>query len=156
VEGFHHQQMRRPDLEQVQVDELWLRMQRQVLWVAMAVTVGSRLWLGAVCRRKRDKKLAEQILTCVYNWAKALALVISFDGWNVYFDLCLKIFSEPIYSGRKGRPAMKIWEQLTLVQVVKHTTANTWAGIQQDLWGSCTSFQRLIERTQGAGGNRLH
>ena len=47
---------------------------------------------------------------------------------------------------------MKIWEQLTLVQVVKHTRANTWAGIRQVLWGSCTRFQRLIERTQGAGG----
>lgn len=152
AELFHHQQMRPLDLQQVQVDELWLRMQRQVMWVAMAVAVGSRLWLGAVCRPKRDKKLAEQILTCVYNWAKPGALVVAFDGWNVYFDLCLKIFSEPFYSGRQGRPAMKIWEQLTLVQVVKHTRANTWAGIRQVLWGSCTSFQRLLERTQGAGG----
>src|SRR6185369_2278633 len=104
AELFHHQQMRPLDLQQVQVDEVWLRMQQQVMWVAMAVAVGSRLWLGAVCRPKRDKKLAEQILTCVYNWAKPVALVIAFDGWNVYFDLCLKIFSEPFYSGRKGRP----------------------------------------------------
>lgn len=152
AEVFHHQQMCRLDLQQVQVDEFWVRMQRQVMWVAMAIAVGSRLWLGAVCRPKRDKKLAEQILTCVYNWAKPLALVIAFDGWNVYFDLCLKIFSEPFYSGRKGRPAMHIWEQLTLVQVVKHTRSNTWAGLRHVLWGSCTSLKRLIERTQGAGG----
>lgn len=152
AEIFHHQQMQPLDLQQVQVDEMWMRMQRQVMWVAMAVAVGSRLWLGAVCRPKRDKKLAEQILTCVYNWAKPLALVIAFDGWNVYFDLCLKIFSEPFYTRRGGRPAMHIWKQLTLVQVVKHTSTNTWAGLRHVLWGSCTSFLRLIECTQGAGG----
>jgi hypothetical protein len=45
-----------------------------------------------------------------------------------------------------------IWEQLTLVQVVKYIRTNTWAGLPQVLWGSCTSLKRLIERTQGAGG----
>jgi transposase-like protein/IS1 family transposase len=149
---FHHQQIRGLDLRQVQVDEFWVRMQHQVMWVAMAIAVASRLWLGAVCRPKRDKKLAEQILICVYNWAKPLAaLVIAFDGWNVYFDLCLKVFSEPLYTGRGGRPAMRIWQHLTLVQVVKHTSSHTWAGLRQVLWGSCTSLQRIIERTQGAG-----
>ncbi len=69
AEAFHHQRMRPIDLQQVQVDEIRLKMQRTVVWVAMAMSVGSRLWLGAVCRVKRDKKLARQIITCVYNWA---------------------------------------------------------------------------------------
>ena len=46
---------------------------------------------------------------------------------------------------------MKIWEQLTLVQVVKHNASHTWAGLRHVLWGSCTSLQHLIERSQGAG-----
>ena len=115
--------------------------------------------IGSAELRHRRRRLTvgpAEVLTLVNNRHQVrrnlVALVIAFDGWNVYFDLCLKIFSEPIYSGRKGRRAMKIWKQLTLVQVVKHTHANTWAGIRQVLWGSCTSLQRLIERTQGAGG----
>ena len=81
AEVFHHQQMRPLDLKPVQVDELWLRIQGQVVWIAMAIAVGSRLWLGAVCRPRRNKKLAEQILICVYNWAKQVPLAsVSTDG----------------------------------------------------------------------------
>lgn len=151
AEVFHHQQMQPLDLQQVQVDELWLRIHQQVMWLAMAIAVRSRLWLGGVCRPKRDKKLARQILTCVYNWAKQRPLLISFDGWKVYYGLCLKIFSEPLHTGRKGRAPMKIWEQLTLVQVVKHHAAHQWLGLRWVLWGSCTMLQRLLEASQGAG-----
>jgi hypothetical protein len=53
AETFHHQHVQKHDLQQVQVDEIRLKMQRQVLWIAMALSVGSRLWLGAVCQVKR-------------------------------------------------------------------------------------------------------
>jgi transposase-like protein len=148
--SFHHQQMRPLDLKQVQVDELWVRLQGRVLWVAMALAVGSRLWLGAVCRPQRNKRLAEQILTCVYNWAKHLPLVIAFDGWNASFVQCLRVFAEPQY-GLPSRPPMKIWEGLTLVQVVKRNARQQWVGLRWVLWGSCTMLQRLLEATQGAG-----
>ena len=46
AEVFHLQHLQPLDLQQVQLDELWLRIQKQVLWLAMAVAVGSRLWLG--------------------------------------------------------------------------------------------------------------
>jgi transposase-like protein len=151
AEIFHHQQMQPLDLQQVQVDEMWLRIHQQVMWLAMAIAVRSRLWLGAVCRPKRDKKLARQILTCVYNWAKQRPLVISFDGWKVYYDLCLRIFSERVYSGKRGGAPMKIWEHLTLVQVIKKDAAHQWLGLRWVLWGSCTMLQRLIEASQGAG-----
>ncbi len=116
----------------------------------MAIAVGSRLWLGAVCRPRRNKKLAEQILICVYNWAKQVPLVISFDGWNAYFDTCLRVFAEPQY-GHHRRQAMRIWEHLTLVQVVKHDARQAWLGLRWVLWGSCTMLQRLIEATQDTG-----
>ena len=92
--------MRKPyiqehDLQQVQVDEIRLKMQRQVLWIAMAMSVGSRLWLGAVCRVKRDKPLARQIMTCVYNWAKQVPLVIGFDGGVLIPRLRPSSFANP-------------------------------------------------------------
>ncbi len=126
------------------------RKHKQVLWLAMAIAVQSRLWLGAACRPKRNKQLAHQIISCVYNWAKPLPLVISFDGWKVYYDLCLQIFGERVYSGRKGGAPMKIWEHLTLVQVLKRDATHNWLGLRWVLWGSCTMLQRLIEASQGA------
>ena len=151
AEVFHHQQMRPLDLQQVQVDELRVRIQGGVLWLAMAIAVGSRLWLGGVVRPRRTKQLAQQILTCVYNWAKPAPLVLAFDGWNAYFRACLCIFREEIYSGRGGRPRLQVWEQLTLVQVVKHTAQNAWVGKRWVLWGSCTMLKRLLIASQGAG-----
>lgn len=151
AEVAHHQHVRQLDLLQVQLDELWLRLQGQVVWVAMALAVGPRLWLGAVCRVKRDKKLAEQIITCVYNWAQPRPLVIAFDGWKAYFKTCLRVFREPHYTGRGGRARLLVWPMLTLVQVVKHDAHQHWLGARYVLWGSCTMLQRLLERSQGAG-----
>lgn len=41
AEVFHHQHMQPLDLQQVQVDELWLHIHKQVMWLAMAVVCGS-------------------------------------------------------------------------------------------------------------------
>jgi len=147
---FHHQQIRALDLQQVQVDEVRLKLQSLIVWVAMAIAVGSRLWLGAVCQEKRDKHLAQQIMTCVYNWAQQCALLITFDGWNAYPNACRKIFRDPQYTGRPGAPKQVPWQQVTLAQIVKH--GRGFDGITRwILQGSCTMFLRLIEKTQSSG-----
>lgn len=151
AEMFHHQHIQPGDLRQVQVDEMRVKGQGWIVWVAMAIAVGSRLWLGAVCRFQRDKHLARQIITCVYNWGKHLPLVISFDGWNAYPKACRALFREPRYTGKAGAPRLIPWSSLILVQVVKHTR-NAAGGITRwVLQGSCTLFLRLIEQTQGRG-----
>lgn len=148
AEWLHHEQVRPLDLQQVQVDEVRLQMQGLVLWIAMALAVGSRLWLGAVSSVRRDKALAQHIMTCVYNWAQRVPLVISFDGWSAYENACHKVFREPCYTGKSGAPRLRVWGCLTLVQLVKHGKQ----GIQRlVLSGSCTMLCRILENTQGAG-----
>lgn len=151
AEVLHHQHLRRLDLGQVQVDEIRLRMQGLVVWVAMAMAVGSRLWLGAVCRPERDKTLARQIMTLVYNWALPLPLLISVDGWAAYRKACLKVFRDPHYTGRAGGVRQIAWACLTLVRLVKHTPKGRFAPRRLVVRGSCTMLLRLIERSQGAG-----
>ena len=150
AEVFHHQHMRRLDLQQVQVDELWLRMQQQVLWLAMALAVGSRLWLGAVRRPTRDKQLARQIITCVYNWAQQRPLVIAFDGWSAYPKACYQVFREPVFTGRVGGPRKQPWSCLSLVQLVKYQRRQ-WAMKRWLLSGSATMVRYLLNCTQGVG-----
>lgn len=150
AEVVHHQHIRRLDLGQVQVDEIRIKIQGLVVWVAMAMAVGSRLWLGAVCRQERDKTLARQIITLVYNWVLQVPLLISFDGWKAYPNACRKVFREEQYNGR-GRPRLIAWACLTLVQVVKHTPKGRFAPRRMVVSGSCTMLLRLIERSQGAG-----
>jgi transposase-like protein len=147
---IHHQHTRRLELQQVQVDELKLKGQRVVVWVAMAIAVGSRLWLGAACSVHRDKHLAKRILTWVYDWAQHGALVISFDGWSAYPAMGRKVFREPRLTGRRGGPKRVLWPKLTLVQLVK-TVQQRFVFQRWVLSGSCTMLKRLLERSQGRG-----
>ena len=150
AEVFHHQHMRALDLQQVQVDEIRLKMQRKIVWIAMAMSVGSRLWLGAVCQVKRDKKLARQIITCVYNWARHAPLVIAFDGWAADPKACYRVFREPILTGRVGGVRKQPWSCLSLIQLVKYQSQQ-WAMQRWVLTGSCSMIRYLLNVTQGSG-----
>jgi hypothetical protein len=110
-------------LEQVQVDEIKLKKQKGSVWVAMAMAVPSRLWLGAVCQVERNKHMAKQILTCVYLWAAQLLLIIAFDGWSSYPKAAGKVFRQEHYTRRGGRPRLTPWDCLTLIQLVKGQAA---------------------------------
>src|SRR5918992_4595001 len=46
------------ELGQVQADELWVKRVGQRLWMAMALAVPSRLWLGGVLSPHRDRALS--------------------------------------------------------------------------------------------------
>jgi len=151
AEAFHHQQIQPLDLQQVQVDELRLKIQAGIVWVAMALAVGSRLWLGAVCSPTRDKRLARQIMTCVYNWAKKLPLLVTFDGWSVYPKACQKVFREPLLNGHKGGPRLLPWSCLTLLQLVKRGKGKRLSLTRWVLSGSCTMTRYLLNVTQGVG-----
>jgi hypothetical protein len=59
-------------LQQVQADEMRIKLQgKLVLWVAMAVMVGSRLWLGAVISPRRDVPLIAALARLVRRWGEA-------------------------------------------------------------------------------------
>jgi transposase-like protein len=84
LEQVHQQQVRPLALEHVQVDEIRLKLQGMILWVAMAIMVGTRLWLGAAISEHRDKHLIRDIAETVRTWALPGALVIAFDGLAAY------------------------------------------------------------------------
>ena len=57
---FHEQtvQQGQLDLGQVQADEVRIKTQQGVVWMALAIMVSTRLWLGGVVTRRRDKAMA--------------------------------------------------------------------------------------------------
>jgi hypothetical protein len=62
-EQLHQAQVVRPrDLQQVQADELRLKTQAGVLWVAMALMVTTRLWLGGAVSSSRDRTLIQRLV----------------------------------------------------------------------------------------------
>ncbi len=58
----------RVELGQVQADELRVRVVGGVAWLASAISVTSRLWLGGAVRIRRDRGLVRTLLERVRLW----------------------------------------------------------------------------------------
>lgn len=69
-------------LEHVQADEIRVKGHRMIPWMAMAIMVSTRLWLGGVGSEHRDRKLADQLLRMVKACClPRCALLVVTDGW---------------------------------------------------------------------------
>ena len=53
------------DLQHVQADEIRGKGCQMIPWIAMAMMVSTRLWLGGVVSLRRDRKLADHLLRMV-------------------------------------------------------------------------------------------
>jgi hypothetical protein len=67
-EAVHQKEVVQPrDLQQVQADEIRVRTQAGILWVAMAMMVSTRLWLGGVVSPRRDRALIRRVVAPRYG-----------------------------------------------------------------------------------------
>jgi len=148
AQAVHEAHIQPLDLQQVQADELRIKLQgRVVLWVAMAVMVSTRLWLGAVVSQQRDSQLIGKVAVLVRRWAHKVALYITFDGLAAYRDAFERAFSDK-GRGLWGRTVNCVWSCLTLAQVVKHKANGSFKIDRYVLRGSCTMLARLRNATQ--------
>ena len=66
AEAVHHAQVVQPrDLGQVQADEVRVKTQCGIVWMAMALMVSSRLWLGGVISPPRHPALTHPLVQLV-------------------------------------------------------------------------------------------
>ena len=74
----------RLDLQQVQADEMRVKLQGKVLWMAMALMVSTRLWLGGVVSERRDMHLVRRLVSQIRQMARERPLLLAVDGWKSY------------------------------------------------------------------------
>ena len=63
------------DLGQVQADELWVKLVGKCVWMAMALAVPARLWLGGVISPHRDRALITALVQQIRACARSLAIL---------------------------------------------------------------------------------
>jgi transposase-like protein len=107
------------DLQHVQVDEIKARIQGGVLWVTLALMVGTRLWLGVSTDRLRSKDMIVACLQQVARCALCRPLLIAVDGLNMYHTALRKAFRSQHPVGQQGRLKWVAWPTLILTQVIK-------------------------------------
>jgi transposase-like protein len=138
------------DVGQVQADELYTKTQAGPLWVATAMTVFSRLWLWGALGWERDAALVEPVLRHVRAAARpGHPILFAVDGFKAYATTILKVFRDPLRSGKPGRPRLLVWEDLHDVQVVKHRAGRRLVGITRRLaHGSLSRAEAIMQATQ--------
>lgn len=107
------------NLVHVQADELRVKAQGQVLWMALALCVTTRLWLGGLVTTTRDKAMARALALKVRACALCRPLLIVFDGFAAYVDAFQKAFRSPLHTGKRGRPRLVRWPGVILGQIIK-------------------------------------
>jgi transposase-like protein len=140
----------RVDLGQVQADELYTKTQAGSVWIATAMSVFSRLWLCGAIGWNRDQAL----ITLVIEQVRAAAqpgqpLLFAVDGFKAYVGCILKVFRDPRYTGRRGRPQLIVWDDLHIVQVVKQRVGRRLISISRQLaYGCLAQAEDVMQRTQ--------
>jgi hypothetical protein len=152
-QAVHEHLVEQPrDLGQVQADEIWVKAQGMILWLAMAIQVQTRLWLGAAVSERRDRKLLQALFQHVRASALCRPVLFCVDGLRAYIRVIQETFREALPTRHLGRPRLRPWDGIHIAQVVKQYTGRRVTGVVHRIrQGTAHTVQTLIQRTQGAG-----
>jgi hypothetical protein len=137
------------DLGQVQADEIRVKHQGGIAWLAMAIAVSTRLWLGGVVSANRDANLITHLIEQIRSCALYRPLLFCVDGLLTYVSAIQKVLAIPVLNGKRGRPCLKEWENLCIVRVIKQASGRRVTGITQRI--ACGKWKQaclLLKQTQ--------
>ena len=106
-------------LLQVQADEIRVKAVGGIYWLASALEVRSRLWLGGVVGHSRDRHLIRSLLIRVRCCGPVESVLLVTDGLSSYLSQALHVFREPLHTGEVGRPRLVLDAGLMIAQVIK-------------------------------------
>lgn len=107
------------DLKEVQADELRVKRQGAIVWVALAMQSATRLWLGGHVSEHRDRWLITRLIEEVRRCANCLPLLLVTDGLAAYGTALRQVFRDPVAHLGRGRRRLQGWAGLCYAQVIK-------------------------------------
>jgi hypothetical protein len=138
----------RVDLRHVQADELWVKQVGGKVWMALALAVPSRLWLGGAISRHRDLPLITRLVERVLACAVSRAILVCVDGLASYVTAFPPAFRQPLRTGRRGRPRLVLPEGFQLAQVVKHSARRHVVGVtRRVVHGTLAGIEAVLTAT---------
>jgi len=142
------------DLQQVQADEIKVKVQKGSYWMALALAVTTRLWLGGVVSRKRDLELIQTLAGQVRAIALCRPLLLAVDGLSTYVTAFRLAFRSklPRWQGESGRCKLVAWPDIAIVQVVKQRVGGILTVDRRIVQGGKEMVERLIKVTQHGKG----
>jgi hypothetical protein len=136
------------DVQHVQADELWVKQVGGKVWMALALAVPTRLWLGGVISRQRDLPVIARLVQRVRACVATPAILVCVDGLTSYVTAFLKVFRQPIHTGRRGRPRLVLPDGFQFAQVVKHAAKRHVVGVtRRVVRGSLDGIEAVLTAT---------
>jgi transposase-like protein len=143
------------DLGHVQADELWVKVVGGKVWMALALAVPSRLWLGGVLSPHRDGALITTLVGLVRAatgrvWGRGSTLLVCVDGLASYVTAFRRAFRRPVHTGRVGRPRLVLPDGFLLGQVVKQYANRHVTGVvHRVVCGTAEAITATLAATHG-------
>jgi transposase-like protein len=154
-QAVHEQKVERAqlDVQQVQADEIKVKTFLGTVWMALAIMVSTRLWLGGVVSPHRDLELIQVLAHKIRKMALCRPMLLAVDGLASYVTAFRQAFRTalPRRKGERGRPQLISWPHIAMVQVVKQRLDGQLNISRRIVQGSETMVKTLIQKTQGAG-----
>ncbi len=148
----HLVQAGRVMLGQVQADELRVRIVGGVVWLAMRISVTSRLWLGGAVSATRDRALIRAALTHVRQAGPVAAVLLCTDGLISSPRQALRLFRQPVRTGGRGRPRLALPPGLLSAQAIKRYARRRVRAVERRIVrGSAVAVATVLATTQGKG-----
>ena len=140
------------DLGQVQADEIRVKTQQGIVWMALAMMVRTRLWLAGEVSACRDMTLIRQLMKRVRRCAAHRPLLVCTDGLSAYVRAVRETFRDSVRMGAHGRPRLRPWRNLCIAQVVKRYTQRRMVEVERRIVdGTPARVETLRRRAQGDG-----
>lgn len=161
--GEHCEQVHTAVVEQgqvatahVQADELWVKLVGRKVWLALAVAVEARLWLGGEISAQRNGELIRTLAQRVRRGVADLGILLCVDGFASYVTQFRQVFRvpEPRPAGSRGRPRLVLPSGFLLGVVVKSYQKYRVAAVAQHAREG--TLTEIVARVQATGGTMIH
>jgi transposase-like protein len=140
------------DLGQVQADEIRVKKQGGIVWMALAMMVSTRLWWAGEVSEQRDMTLIRRLIERVRRCAAPRPLLVCTDGLVSYIRAIRETFRDPAPTGKGGRPHLRPWRHVWIAQVVKrYERRRVVETTRRIVDGTPARVETLRRRSQGDG-----
>jgi transposase-like protein/IS1 family transposase len=140
------------DLGQVQADEIRVKKQGGIVWMALAMMISTRLWLAGEVSEHRDMPLIRRLIERVRRCAAPRPLLVCTDGLCSYIRAIRETFRDPGHTGKGGRPRLHPWRHVLIAQVVKRYERRRVVETERRIIdGTPARVETLRRRSQGGG-----
>jgi IS1 family transposase len=140
------------DLGQVQADELRVKKQGGIVWMALAMMVKTRLWLDGEVSAQRDLPLIRRLIERMHRCAAHRPLLVCTDGWCTSIRAIRETLRDPVHPGTGGRPWLRPWRNVLIAHVVKRYERRRVVDTERRIVdGTPARVETLRRRSQGAG-----